>query len=173
MTKDDVEEDFEKAELIYGLVNGIFNLNWNRITDIDQKASTIIGFIGLIVSLYAGLGSFFLEKFTNSHEFTYFYLLFILGIVALMCSIICGLKALEIRDYEAVPDPKNLIDKYLKNNDKKKLEIIRVVTVELSNAFYVNKMEIDKRTKAIKNAYGFLILGVALVAIFVSSLLLI
>jgi len=89
-----LEETEKRDYLIYELIAGRFRLEWQRTNALDGKASGIIGFVGIILALQAGLGSFLLTEIPRTCEF-YILLcvLFLLGIILLMCSILCGLKA--------------------------------------------------------------------------------
>lgn len=52
-----MQDETEKRDyLIYELITDRFRLEWQRINDLDRKASGIIGFVGIIVTLQAGLG---------------------------------------------------------------------------------------------------------------------
>ncbi len=55
------EETEKRDQLIYELITDRFRLEWQRTNDLDGKASGIIGFVGIIVSLAAGLGGFLLK----------------------------------------------------------------------------------------------------------------
>jgi len=60
-----MDKETEKHdEFIYELIADRFRLEWQRINDLDGKASGIIGFVGIIVSLQAGSGGFLLRNTT-------------------------------------------------------------------------------------------------------------
>jgi len=169
-----MEEETEKRDqFIYELIADRFRLEWERTNDLDGKASGIIGFVGIIVSLQAGLGSFLLKEIPRTSEF-YIPLcaLFLLGIIFLMCSIFYGLKAYYVKTWKVVPDPEHLIEEYAKK-DRSKIDIQRIVSKEISVAVTENKATNDKKAKFIRDGFIFLVLGISMVIIFVCGLLLV
>ena len=63
------EETEKRDRLIYELIKDRFHLEWQRTNILDGKASGSIGFVGIIRTLQAGLGVFFLKtslKLTSS-----------------------------------------------------------------------------------------------------------
>lgn len=167
------EETEKRDQLIYELIANRFRLEWQRTNDLDGKASGIIGFVGIIVSLQAGLGSFLLKEIPRTCEF-YIHLctLFLLGIIFLMCSILCGLKAYYVKTWKAVPDPEYLIEEYGKK-DRNRIDILRKVATEISAAVAENKATNDEKAKFIRYGFIFLVLGIGMVFIFVCGLLLV
>ena len=169
-----MEEETEKRDqFIYELIADRFRLEWERTNDLDGKASGIIGFVGIIVSLQAGLGSFLLKEIPRTSEFyTHLCALFLLGIIFLMCSIFYGLKAYYVKTWKVVPDPEHLIEEYAKK-DRSKIDIQRIVSKEISDAVTENKATNDKKAKFIRGGFIFLVLGISMVIIFVCGLLLV
>lgn len=165
------EETEKRDQFVYELINDRFRLERQRTSDLDGKASSIIGFAGVIVSLQAGLGSFLLKKIPKTYEFyIHLYVLFLLGIIFLMCSILCGLKAYYVRTWKIVPDPEYLIEEYAKK-DRSRIDILRIVSQEISNAFMENKTTNDDKAKFIRFGFIFLVLGITVITIFMCALL--
>ena len=172
MEEDKRQEETEKRDqLIYELIAGRFRLEWQRTNALDGKASGIIGFVGIILALQAGLGSFLLKEIPRTCEF-YILLcvLFLLGIILLMCSILCGLKAYFLKSWEIAPKPKRLIEEYGKK-DRNRIAILRIVSQEISNAVKQNKDTNDEKVKFIRHGFMFLVFGIAMVIVFVCGLL--
>ncbi len=166
-------ETEKRDEFIYELIADRFRLEWQRTNDLDGKASGIIGFVGIIVSLQAGLGSFLLKEIPKTCDF-YIHLcaLFLSGIIFLMCSILCGLKAYYVKTWKVVPDPEHLIEEYAKK-DRSRIDILRIVSAEIFDAVTKNKETNDEKAKFIKYGFALLILGILMVIIFVCGLLLV
>jgi hypothetical protein len=167
-----MQEETEKRDhLIYELNSDRFRLEWQRTNDLDRKASSIIGFVGIIVSLQAGLGGFLLKEVPRTYEF-YVPLctLFLSDIILLMCSIICGLGASNIRFFRAVPETRHLIEEYGKK-DRSTIIILRTYSQEFSKAVIINEAKNNNKAKFIKVGLVFLILGIFFVFLFVSVLL--
>jgi len=63
------EETEKRDEFIYELIADRFRLEWQRTNDLDGKASRIVRFVGIIVSLQAGLGSLLLKELPRTCGF--------------------------------------------------------------------------------------------------------
>ena len=61
------EETEKRDQFIYELITDRFRLEWQRTNDLDGKASSVIGFVGIILSLEAGLGGFLLNRLRHPH----------------------------------------------------------------------------------------------------------
>jgi O-antigen/teichoic acid export membrane protein len=167
------EETEKRDQFIYELIANRFRLEWQRTSDLDGKASGIIGFVGIIVSLQAGLGGFILKEISRTSEcYALLCFLFLSGIVLLMCSILCGLKAYYVKAWKVVPDPEYLIEEYAKK-DRSRIDILRIVSAEISDAVTKNKTTNDEKAKFIGYGFIFLVLGIGMVIIFVCGLLLV
>jgi hypothetical protein len=92
------EETEKRDRLIFELVTERFRLEWQRISDLDGKAIGIIGFVGIIISLQAGLGGYLLKEVPGTSGFYIpLCILFLSSVILLLCSILCGLKAYFIQ----------------------------------------------------------------------------
>jgi len=168
-----MHEEIEKRDqLIYELINDRFRLEWQRTNDLDGKASSIIGFVGIIITLQAGLGSFLLKEIPKTFEFyILFSALFLSGIIFLICSILCGLKACYIRKWRVVPDPEYLIEKFAKE-DRSRIDILRIVSQEISDTVKKNETTNDDKARFIRYGFMFLVLGIVVVIMFMCGVLL-
>jgi hypothetical protein len=167
------EETEKRDQFIYELITDRFRLEWQRTNDLDGKASSVVGFVGIILSLEAGLGGFLLKEISETSEcYALLCFLFLLGLVFLMCSILCGLKAYYVERWEVVPVPKHLIDEYAKK-DRSRIDILRIVSAEISDAVKQNEATNDKKAKFIKYSIIFLASGIGMVILFVCGLLLV
>jgi hypothetical protein len=167
------EETERRAQFIYELIADRFRLEWQRANDLDGKASSIIGFVGIIVSLQAGLGSFLLQSISRTSEYyAQLSLLFLLGIIFLMCSILFSLKAYYVKTYKVVPDTEYLIEEYAKKG-RSRIDILKEVSATISDVVTKNKSIIKGKVKFIQGGFIFLVLGIGMVIIFVCGLLLV
>lgn len=172
MEEDKRQEETEKRDqLIYELIAGRFRFEWQRTNVLDGKASGIIGFVGIILALQAGLGSFLLKEIQRTCDF-YILLcvLFLLGIILLMCSILCGLKAYFLKSWKIAPETERLIEEYGKK-DRNRTDILRIVSQEISSAVKQNKGTNDEKVKFIRHGFMFLVFGIVMVIVFVCGLL--
>jgi len=166
-------ETEKRDQFIYELIADRFRLEWARTNDLDGKASSVIGFVGIILSLEAGLGGFLLKEISRTSEcYTLLCCLFLLGLVFLMCSILYGLKAYYVKTWTVVPDPDYLIEEYAKNEDISRTEILRKVSKEISESVKKNKEINDEKVKFIKQGFIFFVFGIGMVIIFICGLLL-
>jgi hypothetical protein len=121
------EETERRDRLIFELITERFRLEWQRISDLDGKAMGIIGFVGIIISLQAGLGGFLLKEVSRTSDiYIPLCILFLFSIILLLCSILCGLKAYFIQSWDVVPEPNHLIENYGKK-DRSRIAILRIV----------------------------------------------
>ena len=167
------EETEKRDQFIYELIADRFHLERQRTSDLDGKASSVIGFVGIILSLEAGLGCFLLREIPRTSEcYALLCLLFLLGIIFLMCSILSGLKAYYVKVWKVVPDPEHLIEEYGKK-DKSRADILRIASKEIADSIKHNEETNDEKVKFIKCCFIFLVLGIGMIIIFVCGLLLV
>lgn len=176
--EENTEEEKEKREqLIYELIADRFRLEWQRINILDGKASSIIGFVGIILSLEAGLGGFLLKEMRTSECYALLCSLFLLSIILLMCSILSGLKAYYVKTWTVVPEPEPLIEDYTKEDTeegikKERVRLLMDVSKEIATSIEENKKVNDEKVMFIKGGYIFLVLGISMTIIFIYALLL-
>lgn len=169
-----MQEETEKRDyLIYELIIDRFRLEWQRTNDLDEKASGIIGFVGIIASLQALLGGFLLKEVPKTYEFYVpVCIFFILAIILLMCSLLCGLGAYDIKFFKVVPETRHLIEEYAKK-DRSRITILRIYSQEFSKAVLINEVKNNNKAEFIKMGLVFAILGIFFVLLSASVLLLI
>lgn len=170
--KSSEEEETERDRLIYEMIFNIFRLESQRTITLDGKASGIIGFVGIILSLQAGLGGFLLKDLPRNSQYCILSMLLFIGIILLMFSILYGLKAYNIKAWKAAPEPEQLIKEYAKK-DKSRKVILRIVSKEICEAYKVNCDINNKKAESIKYGFDFLIYGIIFVITFVGVLLLV
>ena len=167
-----LDEIEQRDQLIYDAINNRFSLERQRTNNLDQKASSIIGFVGIMVSLQVGLGGLLIKEIPKYNNFyVLFSVFFVSGILSLICSIICGLKAYHVKKWKLVPDTEYLIKEYAKK-DKSRTDILRILSAEISDSIKHNGEINDKKAKFIEYSSIFLVLGIALTFIFIFSILL-
>ena len=169
------EETEKRDEFIYELIADRFRLEWQRTNDLDGKASRIVRFVGIIVSLQAGLGSLLLKELPRTCGFYFYPLLcfiFLSELGFLMCSILCGLKAYGVKTWSVVPDTEHLIEEYAKK-DKSRIDILRLVSAEISAAVAKNAATNDEKVEFIRQGFIFFVLGIGVAILFVCGLLLV
>lgn len=163
--------DTERLEFIYQYTLENYKSELNRIKILDDKASGIIGFGGIIVSLWAGLGSFLLKEVSRG-TLTYRVgtIFFIEGITLLLFSISYALSAYKIKEFER-PQIKVFISK-AKDEGKTKEQLLQALIQSLSNAAITNYERNNKKVNFIKISFNCLFWGIVLVPFFVLVLIL-
>lgn len=166
-----MSDDPEKRdEFIYTIIKERFGVDWGRIDTLDSKASGIIGFAGIIVSLESAFGGYLLEKIPKDNNYYIISSTLIIGLIFLAISIFCALEAYRIRDWTIVPDPTGLIENYAKK-DRNLIDIIRITSWEISEAIKGNEELIEEKVDFIKLSFNFLVIGIIVNIIFVYILL--
>jgi len=162
----------ESTELIYNIIKDQFLLFIEKKNTLDKKASQIIIFSGIVISLYAGVGSFLLKDMPKDSAFnldiSYYTILlsiFFIGTVLLISSIICALRAYDLRAWSLAPDPQRLIDEYGKTHSSKS-KILKVVSGTIADTIEDNKDKVDDKVKFVKRAFRFLLLGLITYIVF-------
>lgn len=166
-------ETEKRDEFIYELIADRFRLEWARTNDLDGKANSVIGFVGIILSLEAGLGGFLLKEISRTSEcYALLCFLFLLGLLLLMCSILCGLRAYDIKTWSVVPSPEHLIEEYAKK-DRSKSDILKLVSAEVSKAVVKNAVTNEEKAGFIRQGLIFFVLGIGMTILFICCLLLV
>lgn len=162
------ESEEKRIELIYNIINNRFNLEWQRSDILDGKASSIIGFVGVIVSLETWIASIILEKMTKfGLHYAYTMIVFGIILVLLINSLLYSLRAYRIQFWRIAPETNHLINEYAKTG-RSRQDILRTLSVELSESISHNKRINDKKIGFINKSYIFLIVGIAVNIIFIA-----
>lgn len=171
--------DDGSTELIYNIIKDQFILFIENKNTLDKKAGQIIIFSGVVISLYAGVGSFLLKDMPKDSAFnldisyyTILLVIFVSGTLLLIISIICALKAYGLRAWCQAPDPQKLIDEYGRTNSSRS-QILKIVSGTIADAIKDNKDEVDDKVKFVRIAFGFLLLGLIAYVIFMLLFLII
>ena len=169
-TEDIDNVEMERDQLLFELISDTYNSEKIRNINLDNKASKLIVFVGIIISLLSSFGSLLLKDIPRNDELYFVYLIiFILSLLVLISSIICGLRAYKIRKFKFVPVPDTMI-KWGKEN-KNKIDILRIISKERSDAVKKNKVTLSNKTKHIKRGYYLLLIGIILSLIFINFFL--
>lgn len=164
------KEILERDQLLFELISDTYNAENSRLIDIDDKASKIVVFVGVLIGLLSSFGTLLLKDIPRTNEFYYYYLtIFILSLTILIGSIICGLLAYRMRKFKIVPNTNTMI-KWGKEN-KDKIDIIRIISQERSKAVNENGEILKSKIKFIRLGYTLLIIGIIITLIFICFLL--
>ena len=158
----DKERNLDALETIYDAVINRYQFEVERIKHLDDKASNIIGFVGILASLISGFGIFQLRLPTNFAEIVEF-VIFAFSLGFLILSLIFGLRAYGTKKFTIIPNAYFLIGKY---EDKEKERIIRDLCDNYAVSIEDNMNLNDKKVANIKIAMYSLFLAVVVFSIF-------
>ena len=151
------DDSLERDKFCFELISDTYNSEKNRNNDIDGKASKLITFVGILVSLQSAFGTLLLKDVSSS--FYYIYVsIFLIGLLFFIISIGFGLKAYKIQKWKDVPKTSKIID-YGKQ-DKDLQSIIRIISMERSKAVEKNKEKMKCKVNSIKLGFSFFLIGI-------------
>jgi len=153
------KETEKRDEFIYTIIKERFNVDWTRIDALDSKASGIIGFAGIILSLEGAFGKYILEKTPRDNIYYLATFIFLLGVMFLALSVFCALEAYRIRKWTIVPEPAHLIENYAKK-ERDLIDMRRIISTEISKAIKSNKKPINDKVEFVQTSLVFLFLGI-------------
>jgi hypothetical protein len=164
---DDYNEIVERDKLIYDCIKNRYNFEWDRFKILDGKASGIISFVGIILALQGGIGATLLKDTLRTGAlFITMINIFILSVICLTFSIICGLRAYFLQKWIYIPEVHNFINECAVK-DKSRVDILRVITQSLSRAIESNKKDTNKKARFIEYGFAFLAVGLILNLFFI------
>jgi hypothetical protein len=160
--------------VVYELLKERFSSEFSRINTLDQKANNTIGFVGIIFSFVSAIGGFLLKDVSRSSNFFALYsFLFLLGVILLALSMLCGLEASWVKDYETFPDFHGEPGRFLNNLQYKNKEITIDAFVEIySTLIKNNKKIINEKADFIKISHKTLIVAIFINILFTVVILL-
>lgn len=171
MSPNDTENEvLQRDKLVLDLISSRCKVEWDLGSELDGKASSLAGFVGIIISLQVGFGTILIDKIPKSNPYhIYLYIFYFLGIILLICSILFAFRAYYLREYSVVPNPEKLIEMAKKGETEQ--DIIRKIAVDMKIATFNNEKLNDGKASAIIRGFIFLVLGIAAMLIFAFSII--
>lgn len=160
---DKESDEFKKGEIAFDLIKRRYDSELSRISDLDGKAGTQIGFISVVLSLIIGVGTFdFLDKLTEPK----FFLPYFIGIGLLLFSFVFSLFAVKVREWNWAPNTSKLFEEGF-SRPFHAWNIMLRTSKAMNDA--VIDMETKNNTKAknIARSWYFLIGGLAIIILYV------
>ncbi len=174
----EVEEpdESDKWELIFNLINDRFKSEWNLIDELDTKATSLIGFVGVILSFEGIFAGFFLENISiTDNFFKPLYGIFVISVVVLISAMACGLIAFRVQRWPYAPDSVSLLQDYGSNGlfypNTSKLDILKDMSDVVSSTIKIVKDKNNKKAKFIEIGLILLIIGIAFLMVFIALLI--
>jgi hypothetical protein len=153
--------ELKTLETIYEEVIRRFQFESERTKSLDDKASNIMGFVGIITGLLSGLGAYVLK--TTNHVAAS---LFVLALLLLILSFVYALAAYRVKKFTIVPDVYYLIGFY---ENKQKKRILRDLNDNYAVAIEENAKLNDQKAMDTKNAVDVLFIAIIMLLFFVIS----
>jgi len=143
---------------------------------LDKKASQIIGFVGIIFSLFAGFYALVMKDLAENVRFLLYYsdwkIVILLAIFLLALSVFCCIKTLHVRTFYDAPDTVVLINDYAKA-ERDVPTILRDVGTEISRAVEDNKKINDGKADFVKYSTISFASGMLLIMLFIGGLIIV
>lgn len=153
---EDLEE--EALDFVYSEVS---KARWNqrRLNDsLDKKGGTLLGFMGVILTLLIG-GVFQFKEIILRWPLFYKYII-LSSLICLGLSIFFDILAIDIRGYKNANRPETLIDNYLKRGEDSSYTKLKVTTSR-SEAYHDNCQPLKRRAWFLQIALWLLTIGLA------------
>lgn len=151
----------ETLELMYREVKDRLDSQFNSISDLDKKAITAIGFIGIVVGIILKWSETLLS---TKNIRVCLYVLSIMSILSFLISIYFALMAFKVKGYRRDPNPIKLVEHYFY---KKKYEVLEQIVDNLADSHKENEISIVKKGKNINMAVLFFFFGLVLYSFFI------
>jgi len=162
-------------QLIYDTIINAYKTEWQRTHDIENKATGIVGFVGIILSLtVATLSSLLVseneivrEKIFSGNVFSN---LIIFSILTLMIfSIFLGIKALNVKEWWFLFADKFI--EYCNNNDVTKKIILDKITTDIAKGTKINSDINDKIANYLAWSYKLFLASAIILAFYILYLI--
>lgn len=162
----DDEEELKRDKLIYEMFLNVFNVELDRIHDLDNKSGKLITFSGVIISILGIFGGYVLTQIKIDWSS---YILFVISLITILISILYSIQAFKIRNWAIAPDNKTLLE-YGKNDEIQE-NILRLVSEGLSESIDDNRDINNEKVKKIKCSYYLLIAGILVTIILILKII--
>ena len=156
------QEEKERDQLIFELIKRRLDGEWQRLRDLDDKASNLIGFVSVATGVLLGTGMLGLVTLDTINPLAAFF--FFAGTGLLITSIIFSLYGFKIRDWHDAPDVNYLVQEY---KSKPYTQVLRRVAGEMKKVVVEMEIKLNEKAHYISIAWYLLIAGLILVFIFV------
>jgi hypothetical protein len=163
MAPDPSDGETKMYEKLFDYVQKRYEFELQGIKDLDSKAGSLIGYVGIVTSLILGIGTFALLG--NITRIDYFILYFG-GVISFSLSIIFSLLATRIRTYEFRP-LENQPSYFIREPGRDRYnELLRTSISNMTYAFKTNNQINITKANRIKWSYIFFIVGIILILLF-------
>jgi len=145
------------SAIIFDIIEKRINYLWNSSDRIDAKASTLIGFEGVIISILFSTYSLVKPAVAT----------FITGTIFLFISLFLAILAIKSYEFRMDPKPRGLYEGYIKKRAEDTLEAI---TVTVIHSFEENEKIICTKAKLLNYGFYFLLFSLIIILFSVSKI---
>lgn len=161
------EGDPENEEFIFERVKERYEFENERFLGVENKASNLIGWTGLFLSILMAGGSILFLKTGESLKVSVNDMYLLVGtLLLLLVSMGISLCAYRIGNYNVVPEPRALIMNYGNQTKKKTLS---VVATEMAKAIEKNSLLINSKANWVSVSWALFLAGMVVSTIFITQ----
>jgi hypothetical protein len=152
-------------DFIFEAIRSRYQFEHDRSAHIDTKVTTMVGWIGLIITLILAAGSVLFNP-TDFLKILDVSVLYILGasVASLIAALFTGLAAYRMVDFKIVPEPQRLIEKY---GDASRTRTLRIYTQMMADAIDYNVRQNRKKIELATATWILFIAGMILSSAFI------
>jgi len=145
------------SAIIFDIIEKRINYLWNSSDRIDAKASTLIGFEGVIISILFSTYSLVEPAVTT----------FITGTIFLFISLFLAILSIKSYEFRMDPNPRGLYEGYI---EKKAEDTLEAITVNIIHSFEKNEKIICTKAKLLNYGFYFLLFSLIIILFSVSKI---
>jgi hypothetical protein len=161
------EADPENEDFIFERVKERYEFENERFLGVENKASNLIGWTGLFLSILMAGGSILFLRTDEQLKVSAADVYLLAGtLVLLLVSMGISLCAYRIGKYNVVPEPRPLINNY--GNKSKKATLSAVVT-EMAKAIEKNSLLINSKANWVSISWALFLAGMVVSTIFITQ----
>lgn len=157
------KDEKERDEFIFDQIQKRFEREWQRLRDLDNKASSIIGFVSVATGVLLGTGMLGIINFDT--VLLQAKAFFVFGTGLLILSIVLGLLGFKVRAWHDVPDVSHLIDEY---KNKPYGKVLRRTAGEMKKVVLEMEIKLNQKARFIEASWYSLVVGIIFVFVFVT-----
>ena len=166
----------EKDRIIFDLINDRYKHEFEILNKLDTKATSLIGFTGLIIGLVGTIIPPLVSALPSNQALNAYYLsykvIINMGIISLFLSILFCLMAYYMKTISLVPDSKELIRQYGESEESASITLNTTAKM-MAYAIDKNYVHQQNKVKFIKIGFYLFGFGVFMVTIFMVGLLMV
>lgn len=154
-------------DFIFGEVKVRYEFEHDRSSQLDSKASALVGWIGLIITVILAVGNVLFSSpdlLRQINLSTYGIVLLGASVFSLIAALMVGLVAFRLIDYKVVPEPLHLIQRY---GGQDRTKTLRIYTQMMAKVTVYNIEQNEKKVNYITATWALFIAGMLLSSVFI------